>query len=89
MRSQLLHCSIFVAPSRLEVAKARLCLDSHAAPHYLRPELLHRTMAISNDRRVVMLNAVLRWIERAMAPGVQMLAQMPPSAVRQVIFFSI
>jgi len=36
-----------------------------------------------------MLNAVLRWIERAMAPGVETLAQMPPSAVRQALFFSI
>ena len=33
-----------------------------------------------------MFKAVLRWIERAMAPGAQMLAKMPPSAVRQVIF---
>ena len=33
-----------------------------------------------------MLNAVLRWIERAMAPGFEMLGKMPPSAVRQVIF---
>ena len=33
-----------------------------------------------------MFKAVLRWIERAMAPSAQMLAKMPPSAVRQVIF---
>jgi hypothetical protein len=33
-----------------------------------------------------MLNALLRWIGRMMAPGAQMLAAMPPSAVRQAIF---
>jgi hypothetical protein len=33
-----------------------------------------------------MLNAVLRWMWRMMAPGAQMLAAMPPSAVRQAIF---
>jgi hypothetical protein len=33
-----------------------------------------------------MLNALLRWIERAMAPGAEMLASMPPSAVRQILF---
>jgi hypothetical protein len=64
-------------------------LDSHAAPHYLRREMLHRTIAKRKGRRMIMLNAVLRWIGRAMAPRAQMLAQMPPSAVRQVLFFSI
>jgi hypothetical protein len=48
--------------------------------------LLHRTIAMAKVRRFVMLNAVLRWIERAMAPGFEMLGKMPPSAVRQVIF---
>jgi hypothetical protein len=49
-------------------------------------ELPHRTIAIGTTRRLIMLNAVLRFIERAMAPGAQMLAKMPPSAIRQVIF---
>jgi hypothetical protein len=33
-----------------------------------------------------MLKAVLRAIVRAYAPGARMLAAMPPSAVRQVLF---
>jgi len=33
-----------------------------------------------------MLKAFARWIERMLAPGAKMLAEMPPSAVRQVIF---
>ena len=33
-----------------------------------------------------MLNVVLRWIERMLAPSAQMLADMPPSAIRQLIF---
>ena len=33
-----------------------------------------------------MLNVVLRWIGRAMTPGAQLLASLPPSAVRQALF---
>jgi hypothetical protein len=33
-----------------------------------------------------MLNTVLRWIERAMAPTAELIGSMPPSAIRQVLF---
>jgi hypothetical protein len=63
-----------------------MSLESHAALHYLRVEIAASHNRDGEVRRFVMLNAVLRWIERAMAPGFEMLGNMPPSAVRQVIF---
>jgi hypothetical protein len=33
-----------------------------------------------------MLKSLLLWIERAMAPGAELLAIMPPSAVRQALY---
>ncbi len=49
-------------------------------------KLLRRTIAVAGMRRLIMLKAVLRAIVRAYAPGARMLAAMPPSAVRQVLF---
>jgi hypothetical protein len=58
--------------------------------------MLHRTISRANccgaqrrcgkRRRNDMFKAVLRLIEALMAPRAQMLASMPPSAVRQAIF---
>lgn len=36
-----------------------------------------------------MLKVVLRWIERAMAPTAELIAAMPPSAIRQIMFFTL
>ena len=33
-----------------------------------------------------MLNALIRWIERVMAPNADILARMPASAVRQALY---
>ena len=33
-----------------------------------------------------MMNVVLRFIERMLAPSAKLLADMPPSAIRQLIF---
>jgi hypothetical protein len=63
-----------------------LNLDNFAATHYLRRDLPRRTIAVAGMRRLIMLKAVLRAIVRAYAPGARMLAAMPPSAVRQVLF---
>jgi len=36
-----------------------------------------------------MFNAVLRFIGRALTPAADILAKMPPSAVRQIIFLPL
>ena len=33
-----------------------------------------------------MLNAALRWLERAMAPTAELIERMPASALRQILF---
>jgi hypothetical protein len=33
-----------------------------------------------------MLTALMRWIERAIAPTTDLLGSMPPSAIRQILF---
>ena len=48
--------------------------------------MLRRTIARGERKEMVMLNAVLRLIEAMLRPGVEMLAAMPPSAVRQVLY---
>jgi hypothetical protein len=61
-------------------------LVSHCASHYIQVDLLHRTIAARKNRRSVMLNAIVRWLERVTAPMMEILEKMPPSDIRQVFF---
>jgi hypothetical protein len=59
--------------------------------------MLHRTISAANccvaqsatrlqSGDFVMLNAISRWFGLMLAPTARLLAEMPPSAVRQIIF---
>jgi hypothetical protein len=50
------------------------------------PQCCAAQSRVASEKEIVMLKAVLRFIEAMMRPGAEMLAAMPPSAVRQVLY---
>jgi hypothetical protein len=55
--------------------------------HHIQPELLHRTIAMRRSwRNLVMLKAAFRWISEAFSDGFELLAKLPPSALRHALY---